>query len=242
MTAVSEHYDNHLAPYYSWLYGDFNDTVESNRNFFMFHDLIPKRSAAAVDLGSGSGFQSIALGQLGFNVMSFDLCQILLDELKNKSAGLPVTAVRDDISNFASHCTSRAELIVCMGDTLTHLDSFEMIKSLFSDVHNLLETEGKFVLTFRDLMFELKGVQRFIPVRSDQDTIFVCFLEYEKEYVRINDIIHKRSSEGWKMDASCYRKLRIPKEWVKNELSDLGFTIRLCENNRGMITVIAERL
>ena len=239
MATVTEHYEKHLAPYYSWLFGDFNETVEANRHFFIAQKLIPGKSKIAIDLGCGPGFQSIALAQLGFSVYAFDLSRTLLDELKNHIGGLHITPIKDDILNFASHCPEHIELCTCMGDTLTHLDSFETIKSLFADVYRSLETGGKFVLTFRDLVPELKDRDRFIPVKSDPETIFTCFLEYEAEHVRVNDMIYTRSKDGWKLDVSCYRKLRIPLAWIRRELLELGFTINLCENNKGMITVIA---
>ncbi len=239
MATVAEHYEKHLARYYSWLFDDFNKTVEASRHFFIVQKLIPGKSKIAIDLGSGPGFQSIALAQLGFSVFAFDLSQTLLDELKNNSRKLHITPIKDDILNFASHCSESIELCVCMGDTLTHLDSFEKVKSLFAGVYRSLETGGTFVLTFRDLVLELKGVDRFIPVKSDSETIFTCFLEYEAEHVKVNDMIYTKSQDTWKLDVSCYRKLRIPQEWVRRELSELGFTIGLCENNKGMITVIA---
>ncbi len=127
----------------------------------------------------------------------------------------------DDILNFASHCPESVELCVCMGDTLTHLDSFEKVKSLFADVYNSLEAGGKFVLTFRDLVPELKDVDRLIPVKSDPETIFTCLLEYETEHVKVSDMIYTKRRDKWKLDVSCYRKLRIPIEWVRMELSGL---------------------
>ncbi|MCX9010628.1 MAG: methyltransferase domain-containing protein [Candidatus Methanoperedens sp.] len=239
MATVTEHYEKHLGWYYSWLFGDFNEIVEANRRFFTVQNLIPGKSKIAIDLGCGPGFQSIALAQLGFSVYAFDLSRTLLDELINNSGSLHITPIKDDILTFSSHCPENAELSVCMGDTLTHLDSFEKVKNLFADVYHSLETGGKFVLTFRDLVFELKGIDRFIQVKSDSETIFTCFLEYEAEHVRVNDMIYMRSKDGWKLDVSCYRKLRIPMEWVRRELLELGFTICLYENNKGMITVIA---
>ncbi len=241
MATASEHYERHLARHYSWLFGSFNDTVEANRHFFNMHNLIPGKSKIAIDLGSGPGFQSIALAQLGYSVFAFDLSQILLDELKSNGGRLQITPIKEDILNFGSHCHESIELCVCMGDTLTHLDSFEKVKSLFAEVYRALEIGGKFVLTFRDLVPELKGVDRFIPVKSDSETIFTCFLEYEAEYVRVNDMIYTKCWDGWKLDVGCYRKLRIPQEWASRELLDLGFTIALCENNKGMITVTASK-
>ncbi|HWQ96012.1 MAG TPA: methyltransferase domain-containing protein [Candidatus Methylomirabilis sp.] len=239
MTTIIEHYENHLARYYSWLFGDFNKTVELNRRFFIAHDIIPGESKIALDLGCGPGFQSIALAQLGFRVYALDFSQKLLDELRKHSASMQIDPIRDDILNFASHCPENVELSVCMGDTLTHLDSFEKVKDLFEDVYGSLETGGKFLLTFRDMVHELKGTDRFIPVKSDLETIFTCILEYEADHVKVNDMIYTKSEDGWKLDVSCYRKLRIPLEWAKKELLELGFSICLCDNNKGMITVIA---
>ncbi len=239
MTDVTEHYEKHLARYYSWIFGDFNETVEANRDFFIANKLSPVKSEIAIDLGSGPGFQSIALAQLGYKVYAFDLSQTLLNELKNNCGRLYITIIKDDILNFADHCPENIGLCVCMGDTLTHLDSFEKVKSLFTDIYHSLETRGTLVLTFRDLVFELKGISRFIPVKSDPETIFTCYLEYEEQYVKVNDLIYTRNDNTWKLDVSCYRKLRIPMEWVKMELSEIGFTIVLCEQNKGMITVIA---
>jgi len=46
--------------------------------------------------------------------------------------------------------------------------------------------------TYRDLTKELEGLDRFIPVRSD-DKIMTCFLEYESaESVAVHDLIYTR--------------------------------------------------
>lgn len=241
MATVAEHYEKHLARYYSWIFGDFNDTIEANHQFFVVHKIIPGRSKLAIDLGAGCGFQSIPLAQMGFSVLAIDLSQRLLDELRGHIGHLHITPIKDDILNFTAHCPETVELCLCMGDTLTHLDSFEKVKSLFADVYGSLETGGNFVLTFRHLVFESYGRDRFIQIKSDSSTIFTCMLEYEKEHVIVNDMIYTKNIDGWKLHVSSYRKLRIPSEWVTKELTEVGFTIGLCENNKGMITVIANK-
>ena len=42
-----------------------------------------------------------------------------------------------------------------MSDTLVHIDSKEKIKNLFHNVYDALENDGRLVITFRDLMYEL---------------------------------------------------------------------------------------
>lgn len=240
MATVVEHYENHIARYYSWMFGDFNENVDKNYRFFCIKEIIPKKSKIAIDLGAGCGFQSLALAKLDFSVIALDSSKTLLDELKSHSGNLKIIAAKDDITNFTAHCPEKVELCICMGDTLTHLGSFDEIKKLFEDVYNSLEDGGKFILTFRDLVFELEGKNRFIPVKSDSENIFTCMLEYEKDHVIVNDIVYKKIKDDWKMDVSSYTKLRIHMDWVRKELMKSGFIINLCEIEKGWITVIAQ--
>jgi len=121
MAGVSEHYDNLLAPYYSWISGGAELKFEQNREFFQAHDIRPALSGRAVDLGAGSGFQSIPLSKAGFEVIAIDGCRDLLMELKSYAKGMSIAAIEDDLLNFTAHIPGKVELIVCMGDTLTHL-------------------------------------------------------------------------------------------------------------------------
>ena len=124
MASVQEHYDNFLAPHYSWIYGGAELKFEENRNFFQSHDIRPHLSGVAVALGAGSGFQSMPLSQAGFKVTAIDLNHALLMELKSHATGLPIKTIEDNLLNFAKHLDGDVELIVCMGDTITHLQTF----------------------------------------------------------------------------------------------------------------------
>ncbi|KAF0216938.1 MAG: methyltransferase type [Geobacteraceae bacterium] len=241
MATVEEHYESLLADYYSWMFGDFDAKVEANRRFFSYYDIVPAKSGIAVDLGAGPGFQSLALAQLGFRVTAFDLSGKLLSELEGKRGDLPVTAVHDDMLNFPAHRTGPVELCVCMGDTLPHLESTDRVADLFGKVYHSLDAGGRFILTYRDLSFELTGLSRFIPVRSDDTTIFTCFLEYEPRHVTVHDLVYVRMGEKWELRKSSYRKLRLQLDWVLERLVEAGFAIDSCESNGGMVTIIADK-
>lgn len=92
------------------------------------------------------------------------------------------------------------------------------------EVFAALGPGGRFVSTFRDLTRELEGLDRFIPVRSDRDTVFTCFLEYEPETVNVHDLVYSRNADGWDFARSCYRKLRLSESWVVDDLSRAGFS------------------
>ena len=194
-----------------------------------------------MDLGAGCGFQSIPLAEAGFKVIAIDICRDLLADLEKRAGELPIKTLEDNLLNFSEHCPANTELIVCMGDTLTHLDSLDNVKGLLKNVFQALESNGRLVLTFRDLTFELKDLDRFIPVRSESNLIFTCFLEYEKDHVKVHDIIYGKIKGQWQLKKGFYRKLRIPPEWIKEGLQKLGFKIEEFDIQNGMVTVIARK-
>jgi hypothetical protein len=102
-----------------------------------------------------------------------------------------------------------------------------------------LEENGRFIITFRDLSFELSELDRFIPVKSDDDTVFTCFLEYEPETVKVHDLVYRKKYGNWCLFKSYYRKLRLSKEWVDEQLSNVGFTRIESTVDKGFVTVIA---
>ena len=75
------------------------------------------------DLGCGPGFQSLALARMGYRVLAIDLSEQLLAELTRSAADLPIQTIHDDLLHFERHLDLSPSLIVCMGDTITHLDS-----------------------------------------------------------------------------------------------------------------------
>jgi SAM-dependent methyltransferase len=242
MAGVKEHYDGLLAPYYSWICGGFELKIEENRKFFQSYGIRPALSGVAVDLGAGSGFQSIPLSQSGFKVVAIDLSHDLLMELKKHAEGLSIVTVEDNLLNFAEHIAPKVELIVCMGDTITHLKTLEEVQILLKDACRSLKNNGHLFLSFRDLTSELRELDRFIPVQSGPGKIFTCFLEYEKDHVKVHDIVHEKIGEQWLMKKSYFRKLRISPQWVNDCLLKAGFTIDNLSNDKGMITIIARNL
>ena len=242
MATVKEHYENHLAKYYSWMSGGISNKLEENRKFFKDHNVCSRGSGVAVDLGAGSGFQSIPLAELGYQVIAIDLSNHLLAELKENAKDLSIEIINDDLSNFSKHCPDTVELVVCMGDTLTHLNTHQNIRQLLRRVYSALEIGGQVILTFRDLTSGLKGLDRFIPVRNDANTIFTCFLEYEKDYVKVHDIIYEQKDNQWELKKSVFNKLRISPQWAREILLDFGFKLETYDIHNRVVCIIAHKI
>jgi SAM-dependent methyltransferase len=232
MPTVNEHYERLLSQHYTWMFGvSFEDRVSEQKSF-LSSTLAPlhytPQGATAVDLGCGPGFQTIALAQLGFSpVIAIDTSAELLDELGVHVGDLPVRIEKADMRDLPAIVqTGQATVIVCMGDTLTHLPEKRDVSTLFRGAFDRLRPGGMFVITYRDLTKELHGIDRFIPVRSDENKIMTCFLEFENaDSVVVHDLVYLRQDMGWSLNKSSYRKLRLGIEWVRDELSRAGFDI-----------------
>ena len=239
MGTVKEHYGNVLAEVYSWMYGGFENGIQNFTAFFDAHKITPSSSGVAIDLGAGCGFQTIPLARRGFSVVAIDTDATLLEELKAHVDSLDIKIIQDDLMHFERHCTDKAELVVCITDTILHLDCEKHVSDLFVKVYNALEERGNFILSFRDLSHDLHELDRFIPVKSDNYRIMTCFLEYEPKTVKVHDILYEKRKGGWELKKSFYRKLRLSKSAVIEYLSDAGFDHITINEAHGMITVVA---
>jgi SAM-dependent methyltransferase len=232
MSTVNEHYECLLSQHYTWMFGvSFEDRVSEQKSF-LSRTLAPldytPEAAMAVDLGCGPGFQTIALAELGFSpVIGIDTNAELLEELRSHVGSLSVRVENADLRDLPAIVqTGQATVIVCMGDTLTHLPVKSDVSALFQGVFDRLRAGGIFVITYRDLTKELHGTDRFIPVRSDENKIMTCFLEFENgDSVVVHDLVYIRQDSGWSLSKSSYRKLRLGIDWVREELSAVGFNI-----------------
>ncbi len=241
MAGVREHYEKHLARYYAWIFGGVDINIAENRSFFRARNIQSTRTGRAFDLGAGCGFQSIPLAELGYRVVAMDLSARLLVQLKENAAGLPIEAICDDLLNFRNYARGRVHLVVCMGDTLTHLDTIENVEALLKQAYAALVPGGCLILSFRNLSQARVGLDRFIPVRSNATTIFTCFLEYEKNSVKVHDIIYEKKNRQWTLQKSFYRKLRISPDWIQKYLQQVGFVLEFYDEKRGLIFILARK-
>jgi SAM-dependent methyltransferase len=241
MVSVAQHYSTQLAPIYVWMAGGMASALA--RGDAEVDALFPHRAPGrvAVDLGAGFGMHAIPLARRGYAVLAIDSSALLLETLRDQAGALPVHAVEDDLLAFPRHLETKADLIVCMGDTLTHLPDRGSVERVLSQAADAHHAGGQLVTTFRDYTVPLLDERRFIHVRSDSDRILTCFLEYLSDHVVVHDLIHERDGSTWRLRVSAYRKLRLSPESVSAALQSAGFAVRAEPGLAGMVRLIATR-
>lgn len=224
LASTEDHYENLLAPVYLWMAGGMDSALAQGTRDIA--DFLPDGSAdpVAIDLGAGFGMHAIPLARNGYAVTAIDTSATLLDQLKGYSQELNIQAINTDIRDFRRHASEQADLIVCMGDTITHLRELSDVEHLFEQITEALAPGGRLVVTFRDYTCPLEGDSRFISVRSDENRILTCFLEAAGEHMLVHDLLHEREHASWRLRVSSYRKLRISPRWMLGVMDRVGLT------------------
>jgi 2-polyprenyl-3-methyl-5-hydroxy-6-metoxy-1,4-benzoquinol methylase len=242
MKTAAEHYDSHLGRIYAWMLGDLNAAAARCHAELADMELPPAAGASALDLGAGIGLHAVALAKLGFAVHAIDGCQTLLDELRTRAEGLRMVVLRGDLVRFREQAPGPFDVILCLGDTLTHLQDQAAVTDLLDAVCESLKPGGLFAATFRDYASrELKGDERFILVRRDEERVLSCFLEYGPEHVLVHDLLTERSDQQWTQTVSSYAKLRLAPDWVAAQLEQRGLAARRATAPAGMVRIMGRK-
>ena len=242
MGSVNDHYDRHLGRIYSWMLGDLDAAMAAASA--ELHDIGVSKvdSGLAVDLGAGHGVHAVPLAKLGYDVVALDGCATLVEELRVNAVGYSVRAVCDDLHAFPLQINGSVDVIVCMGDTLTHLASADAVESLLQSAHAALNTNGIFAATFRDYVSRpLRDAERFVFVKCDASRILTCFLEYGDDIVTVHDLLHECIDGQWGLKVSCYPKLRLDPKWVQSVAARVGLGASLQTGPRGMVRLVARK-
>ena len=240
MKTSAAHYDTHLGPVYAWMLGNPRAALARSSAELEDMGLPAAPNSKALDLGAGLGLHSLALAKRGFSVTAIDSCRVLLDELRSQAVGLPITAIEGDILEFRTHAPQACDVILCMGDTLTHLPSLDSLESLLGSVAVSLSRHGMFAATFRDYASTtLAGNERCILVRRDENRILTCLLEYGIDHVTVHDFLTQREEGRWVQRESSYPKLRVAPDWVLGKLEALGLVARRETAPSGMVRIVA---
>lgn len=241
MSTVQDHYDRHLGPVYTWMAGGAEAAMERGAAELRQLGVTNADGKAAVDLGAGFGMHAIPLARLGFNVLAVDACAALLEELESRRGALPIETARVDLREFRRLAPAGPELVLCMGDTITHLPDEQAVADLVETVSAALGPGGRFITTFRDYSRALEAEQRFIPVRGDETRILTCFLEYTASRVEVHDLLHEWNGSAWQLTVSVYQKLRISPQWLTEVLTENGLEVARSTGAAGMVCLAAQR-
>jgi SAM-dependent methyltransferase len=217
---VLNHYETVLGPVYSWSLGNFGDRVAASAHL-LNEELGDGNGAKALDLGCGTGVQTLALIERGFRVTGIDFSRTMLDEYSKRTANHDVCSIQSDLASF--NVTDTFQVAICFGDTVSHLPSWQAVSEMFNRTYKALAPGGVFLLATRDHTHVYRGDERFLLVHADADRSMTCFVEDDGDHIRITDLLHERVDGRVQLKANSYSKLRVGPDELSRKLSEAGF-------------------
>jgi glycine/sarcosine N-methyltransferase len=131
-----------------------------------------------LDIGCGTGGLAMALGREGYNVTGIDLDSEMVRLARIKAEGL--AGVRFSVGNMLDLVrpfgTDVFGCVVCFGNTLVHLNTFEEVSVFLRQVHAVLTEAGRFLIQILNYDHVLDHDVRRLPLIENE------MLRFERSY------------------------------------------------------------
>jgi SAM-dependent methyltransferase len=209
--AIEQHYEQLLAARYTWMMGGIERCLADARGLIDAAGISCDPSCPAIlDLGCGPGYHARALAERGCRVIAVDVSAACLGELRRGCAGLDVVPVHADVLNAAAYDKyGPFAALLCVGDTLAHLEDKDCVARLLDIAARVLAPDGALVLEYREQPQELAAREAVLTLRADHDRIMQCILHFQPDRIWVTDVVYEWRGESWECSKSSYPKLRL---------------------------------
>ncbi|MDF2607309.1 MAG: type 11 methyltransferase [Bacillales bacterium] len=176
--ALSEYYDKFFLPN--------NNIIELAKSFNL-------KNKTVLDLGAGTGTTAILFHQAGFNVSALEIDPSMVNRFEEKinNKFIDIKLEEGNILDTPKYFTDVFGLIMCIGNTLPHLNSLIEVEKVISDSFNLLSESG--VLLLQTVNFDkIKNEKTFeLPILKSQNEqiSFTRFYTIENNTITFNGVI-----------------------------------------------------
>jgi glycine/sarcosine N-methyltransferase len=204
MTNTAQSYDS-LAPFYHLIFQDWQAAVR--RQAAILSKLLPSPQEAGpvLDCACGIGTQALGLAALRYQIEGTDISPREIERAQREAAnlGLNISFRRDDMRTLTTSRAGRYGVVMCMDNSLPHLDSDEQILTALKAMLSRLKPNGILLLSLRDYEKLMAERPSMMPPAFFQDGEFRRFTHQvwdwtdERRY-RFHLYLTFEKADGWK--------------------------------------------
>jgi ubiquinone/menaquinone biosynthesis C-methylase UbiE len=203
---LNREFYNSLASDYDQMI-NFSQSVK-NKTEYLKHFILPEYNYA-LDLGCGSGADSIALSKLGLTVDAVDHSEKMIKTAEENSANFKadINFIFSELSNYKEQ--RKYDFIVSLSNTLANITE-EDLKKLFNNFTFLLKKEGKILIQLINFAkLPNNGAYHLNMFENDEVRISRDYQISEKNIDFIITIKDKRSMEARRSKQKFFPILKI---------------------------------
>ncbi len=219
---ISEFYDN-LSVDYDMM-TNFDKRFVHERPFFT---LLTQRYGitTALDAGSGTGFHSLLLGQLGVRMTALDVSSKMLDRLKihARDRHIHIDVVESGFQHLPRELKNNFDAVLCMGNSLSHLLSEKDLHRSLKNFSAVLHPDGALIIQILNYDRILANRERVQSVKESANTTFVRFYDFHNNFIVFN-ILRLKKVDGRITETLHSVRLRpLVKNTLMRAVQESGF-------------------
>ena len=199
-----------------------------------------QRKPAILDAACGSGMHAIELARKGFSACGADISpkMIKLADLNARASGVNVLFKEAFLGNLSYEFNQAPDfpfdMIICMGNSLPHLLTKELLQSALIDMAACLSPRGQLILQHRNFDAILKKRERWFKPQSykekNEEWIFIRFYDFDADGLITFNILrlHHLQNNEWQQDILSTRLYPLKQDFLVDLLQDCGFSNIRC--------------
>lgn len=177
-----------------------------------------------LDLAAGTGNYSIALSKLGFKVVAVDLDDEMIRKIqaKNDEEKTSVKPYKLDMKNIHEIKSCKFDGIICIGNSLVHLENIGEIRNVLEKMYSLLSDNGVVILQIVNYDRVLKNGVKELPLinRPEHGVRFIRNYELKDEKILFKT---KLIIDNQKSYENCVKLYPLKSDELINTLKEVGF-------------------
>ena len=143
MENIAGTYDD-LGPHYHLIFENWYSAIKQQANILARLLPSPQKSGPLLDCACGIGTQTLGLAGLGVDVEGTDISPVEVEWARRDASSLGLTARFrvDDTRTLSTSPIDRYGAVLCMDNSLPHLDSDAQIMAALQAMRKCLKSDG----------------------------------------------------------------------------------------------------
>lgn len=175
-----------------------------------------------LDLGCGTGNKTVHLALADREITALDLDEGMIVRARQDNARPGITYTAMDMREAGSRFSPQSfDAMLCLGNTLVHLDGPMAIGAFFRSLHPLLVPGGPFLIQILNYDRILDTAAAHLPPLESDHVLFTRRYEAEGDRLHfITALTLKETGQTWENDVLLYPLRKVE---LRRCLQDAGF-------------------
>ncbi|NLE99391.1 MAG: class I SAM-dependent methyltransferase [Anaerolineales bacterium] len=197
---------------------------------FLERQLAAVGAQRVLDVACGTGKHAIALAERGYMVTGADFSEGMIQVARQNAAGVGLD-VRFEVAGFGSlheRFGSSYDALLCLGNSLPHVLSFEEVVDVLRDMVSCLRPGGLLLIQNRNFDQVLAERERWMEPQAHREEgrewVFLRFYDFDPDgNLTFNMVTLKREDDGpWRQHVAATRLHPLREQALSQALGMAG--------------------